>query len=101
MLFVADYGMPPVWEVSEDLNKKALERLETFLTCACDREGRCKFHGEKCPGPGVNGDWLQSDIERLARVQGSPLPEAIEVLMKAEAARQKELEARRIVVPGR
>jgi len=101
MLFVADYAIPPVWTEGDDSTAEARKRLETFLACACDREGRCKFHGEKCPGPGVKGDWLQSDIERLARVQGSPLPEAIEVLMKAEAARQKELEARRIVVPGR
>ena len=97
LMFVADYAIPPVWVEGEDFTAEARNRLETFKACSCDRRGKCKFHGEKLPGPDGPGEWLKADMERLARIQGSQLPEAVEVLMKAEAARQQS----KIIVPGR
>ena len=96
-VFTADYAMPPVWVDGMDFSVEARKRLDTFKACSCDRDGRCKFHGDMLPGSGRPGEWLKSDMERLQKIQGSPLPEAVEVLMKAEAARQNN----RIVVPGR
>jgi hypothetical protein len=40
---------------------------------------------------------LEEDIKRLQKNQQEPMPEAVEILMKAEAARANQ----RIVVPGR
>jgi hypothetical protein len=97
LMFIADYAIPPVWVEGEDFTAEAQKRLNTFKACSCDRRGKCKFHGEKLPGPDGPGEWLKADMERLARIQGSQLPEAVEVLMKAEAARQQN----KIIVPGR
>ena len=96
-LFTADYAMPPVWGEGEDFTEEAFERLSTFKACCCDGSGQCKFHGEALPGPKGAGKWLESDLKRLQSIQGSQLPEAVEVLMKVEAERANS----RIVVPGR
>jgi hypothetical protein len=95
-VFTADYALPPIWEEGADYAAKAKYRLDTFKSCACDERGRCKFHGEVCPGPGGPGRWLEEDIKRLQKIQSEPMPEAVEELMKVEAARAQN----RIVVPG-
>jgi hypothetical protein len=95
MLFTADYAMPPVWVEGTDFTAAARKRLETFKGCSCDERGRCKFHGEVCPGPAGPGRWLEEDIKRLQAIQGQQLPEAVEVLMRAEANKPN------IIVPGR
>ena len=95
-VFTADYALPPIWEEGADYAAKAKYRLDTFKSCACDERGRCKFHGEVCPGPGGPGKWLEEDIKRLQKVQSEPMPEAVEELMKVEASRAQN----RIVVPG-
>ena len=97
LLFTADYAIPGMLEEGEDFVAAARERLDTFLACACDRSGKCPFHGAKLPGVGGPGDWMKSDIERLQKMQKQPMPEAVEILMKAEAARANQ----RVVVPGR
>ena len=98
LLFTADYAIPGmVKDESESFIAAAKWRLDTFNGCACDRSGRCKFHGEVLPGPGGPGRWLEEDIKRLQKNQQEPMPEAVEILMKAEAARANQ----RIVVPGR
>lgn len=95
-VFTADWLFPPVWD--EDLNwqAEAKKRLLTFKSCACDRQGRCKFHGEACPGRMTPGKWLEEDMNRLKKVSQTPLCEALEILMKAEMARSQS----RIVAPG-
>lgn len=97
LLFTADYAIPGMVEEGEDFVAAAKYRLDTFKTCACDRNGRCKFHGEMLPGSVGPGKWLEEDIARLKKQQAQPMPEAVEILMKAEAARANQ----RIVVPGR
>ena len=97
LLFTADYAIPGMVEEGEDFVAAAKYRLDTFKICACDRNGRCKFHGEMLPGAVGPGKWLEEDIARLKKQQAQPMPEAVEVLMKAEAARANQ----RIVVPGR
>jgi hypothetical protein len=98
LLFTADYAIPGmVKDETENFVAAARYRLDTFQVCACDRSGRCKFHGEVLPGPGGPGRWLEEDIKRLQDMQKQPMPEAVEILMKAEAARANQ----RIVVPGR
>ena len=95
LMYIADYALPPIWEAGEDFATEALKRLNTFM-CSCDRNGRCKFHGEALPSQRGPGKWMEEDSKRLAKVQSQVLPEAIELLMKAEAARAQN----RIVVPG-
>jgi hypothetical protein len=98
LLFTADYAIPGMLlDDKENFAAAAKYRLDTFQVCACDRSGRCKFHGEVLPGPGGPGRWLEKDIKRLQDMQKQPMPEAVEILMKAEAARANQ----RIVVPGR
>jgi len=94
--FTADYAVPPVWEEGEDFVSEARKRLDTFKGCACDDSGRCKFHGEVCPGHVGPGRWLEEDMKRLQSLQTRQLPEAVEVFMKAEQARAQN----RIVTPG-
>jgi hypothetical protein len=98
LLFTADYAIPGMLtDEKENFAAEAKWRLDTFNGCSCDRNGRCKFHGEVLPGPGGAGRWLEEDIKRLQKNQQEPMPEAVEILMKAEAARANQ----RIVVPGR
>jgi hypothetical protein len=98
LCFTADYAIPGLLtDEKENFAAEAKYRLDTFNGCACDRSGRCKFHGEVLPGPGGPGRWLDEDIKRLQKNQQEPMPEAVEILMKAEAARTNQ----RIVVPGR
>jgi hypothetical protein len=97
MIFTADYALPPIWEEGADYAGEAKYRLDTFKSCACDTRGRCKFHGEVCIGPAGPGRWIEEDIKRIKKIQTEPVPEAVEVLMRAEAERAQ----RRIVVPGR
>ena len=98
LLFTADYAIPGMLtDEKENFAAESKWRLDTFNGCACDRGGRCKFHGEVLPGPGGMGRWLDEDIKRLQKGQREPMPEAVEILMKAEAARANQ----RIVVPGR
>ena len=88
-VFIADWYLPPVWSEELSWQAEALKRLETFKTCSCNQRGRCKYHGEKCPGQVSPGQWFLDDMERIRKVQNEPLPECIEVLMKAEMARSK------------
>lgn len=96
-LFTADWMLPPVWEEGTSWQAEALKRLNTFKACSCDSRGRCKFHGEACAGQFGPGKWIEEDMQRLRKVSTTPLCEALEVLMRAEAARQNQ----RIVTPGR
>ena len=96
-LFTADYAMPPVWEDGMDFTAEARKRLDTFKSCSCDKKGPCKFHAEVMPGAVGPGRWLEEDMKRLQAMQGGQLPEAVEVLMKVEAARAQN----RVIVPGR
>lgn len=96
-LFTADWMLPPVWEEGLSWQAEALKRLNTFRGCSCGPTGRCKFHGETCAGNLGPGKWIEEDMQRLRKVSTTPLCEALEVLMKAEAARANS----RIVTPGR
>ena len=97
LLFTADYAIPGMVEEGEDFVAAARYRLDTFQVCACDREGRCPFHGEVLPNHKGMGRWMEEDVKRLQKIQSKPMPEAVEILMKAEAARANQ----RIIVPGR
>ena len=95
-LFTVNYALPPIWEEGADYTVAVKDRLDSFKACACDDRGRCKFHGEAMPGPGGPGKWLEADMKRLGNIQNEPLPEAVEILMKAVA----EAANRRIVTPA-
>ena len=96
-VFTADYALPPVCDEEFRWQGEARKRLETFLACSCDRGSRCKFHAEKCGGQNGPGEWLIEDVKRLEKVQSTPLPECLEILMKAEMARSQS----RVETPGR
>lgn len=95
-LFTVNYALPPIWEEGADYTAAAKDRLDSFKACACDDRGRCKFHGEAMPGPSSPGKWLEADMKRLGKIQSAPLPEAVEILMRAVA----EAANRRIVTPA-
>lgn len=91
MLFVADYILPPVWKEDFVWQPAARKRLDTFLGCACIRSGSCSTHGLYLR------QWKEADVERFNSFISAPLPEAIEIMFKAEMARQQSS----IVIPGR
>ena len=95
-VFTADWMLPPVWEEGTSWQAEAKKRLMTFKSCSCDRGGVCAFHTEVCPGRMSPGKWMEEDMRRLKKVSETPLCEALEILMKAEMARQNT----RIVAPG-
>lgn len=82
-LFVADFLFAPVTTEHEDWRKEARRRLNTFLGCECKTGHRCNVHQVACE------NWIKEDIDRIMKSTQKDLPEAIEVLMKAEQARQK------------
>lgn len=79
---IADYAFTPIWKEGLDWVKHARQRLNTFLGCDCEPHVMCEIHRREVP------KWGQEDIERLEHVARVPLPEAIEVMMKAEQARK-------------
>lgn len=91
MFFVGDYTLPPIWKEDFMWQPQAKKRLDTFLGCACTRSGPCAVHKLQL------GQWKENDVERFNSIVSAPLPEAIEVLMRAEMARQQSS----VVVPGR
>lgn len=95
-VFTADWLFPPVWDEGLNWQGEVKKRLLTFKSCSCDRTGFCAFHAEACPGRMSPGKWMEEDMRRLKKVSETPLCEALEILMKAEMARQGQ----RIVAPG-
>ena len=88
-LCVADYMFSPIVPEHEDWKKEARRRLNTFLGCDCKTGHQCHTHQIAIP------NWTREDVERVKKSTQKNLPEAIEVMMKAEQARQKT----QLVVP--
>ena len=82
-LCVADYMFAPVVPEHEDWKKEARRRLNTFLGCDCKTGYQCHTHQIAIQ------NWNREDVDRVAKSTQKNLPEAIEVLMKAEQERQK------------
>lgn len=88
--YVADYFFTPVWPEHLDWIKEVRKRLDTFLGCECRHGGhQCAIHKMYLP------QWLQADTQRLQMGNNTPLPEPVELLIKAERA----MSERKIVVP--
>ncbi len=87
--FVADYFLPQIYPEHFDWTAKARERLDTFLECECSSGSPCSVHKLYQP------QWIKADTQRLELIGSSPIPEAIEVMFKAERARA----ASNIVIP--
>jgi hypothetical protein len=82
--FVANYALPqPTWPEGFNWEKKAKERLDTFLGCECDYGIPCAVHKMYLP------QWQQADDQRLRLESTKPVPEAIEAMFKAESALRK------------
>lgn len=93
-VYVADYLFGMRWEAGFDWTIDAKRRLDTFLTCQCSgKTGQCAYHRRVAP----NG-WLKEDTDRLRDEGDRPVPEVLEVLFKAERAKQM---AQRVLVPRR
>lgn len=95
LIFIADWMFPPVWPEDLSWQAETRKRLNTFRGCSCSREGKCGFHLEALPGQFGPGKWAQEDERRLKKVHATPLPECVEVAMKAEMARAQA----KVVVP--
>ena len=89
LCFCADYFLPQIYPEHFDWTAKARERLDTWLGCECARGTRCTTHKMYMP------QWLRADTDRLELIGNSAIPEAIEIMFKAERARA----AGSIVVP--
>jgi hypothetical protein len=87
--FIADYFLPQIYPEHFDWTEKARNRLDTFLGCECAGGTPCAVHKM------YQTQWIKADTERLELIGSSPVPEAIEVMVKAERTRA----ASRIHVP--
>lgn len=79
--FIADYFLPQIYPEHFDWTAEARKRLDTFLGCDCTGGGPCATHKLYQP------QWIKNDTQRLELIGSSPIPEAIEVMVKAERAR--------------
>lgn len=86
---IADYLFPPVWPEDTDWTKEVRKRLNTWLGCDCATGLPCEMHRRE------PAKWQQADFERLEKLKQRPLPEALEIMMRAEQARKSSA----IVVP--
>lgn len=87
--FIADYWLSPDYDDCRDWEGQARKRLDTFLGCDCSNHTPCSIHKMYIP------QWKQADMQRLTLAGSKPVPKVLEVLHKAELARQ----AAGIVVP--
>ena len=87
--FVADYWFEP--EYDPDWQVKVKKRLDTFLGCGCNDFSPCAVHKM------YFGKWAEADTQRLTMAGERPVPTVLEILHKAEMARQQR--AQSIVVP--
>lgn len=79
--FIADFFLPQIYPEHFDWTAEARKRLDTFLGCECASGVQCAVHKIKQP------EWIKNDTQRLELIGSSPVPEAIEVMVKAERAR--------------
>ena len=91
LCFYADYFLPQIYPEHFDWTVKARERLDTFIGCDCSRASPCAVHKM------YMAQWIKADTERIQLIGNSPVPQAIEIMMKAEKARA----AAQILVPRR
>ena len=92
--FTADYVLPNIWKSGFDWTLEARKRLDTFLNCDCTRSGPCAVHRIYLP------QWIKADSQRIEMHNSLPLPECVEVLMRAEVAAQAKKKESNLVVPG-
>jgi hypothetical protein len=81
LCFIADYFLPQIYPEHFDWTGEARKRLDTFLGCECARGIPCAIHKMYVP------QWVEADSQRLQLIGSSPVPEAVEVMVKAERAR--------------
>ena len=87
--FIADWFLPPIYPEHFDWTVEARKRLNTFIGCECTNVAPCATHKMYMP------QWVKQDTQRLELIGHTPVPEAVEVVVKAERARA----ASNIVVP--
>lgn len=79
--FIANYWMVQLQPEDLDWRKYAKERLDTFLFCECISHSQCEFHKKKI------ATWLETDASRLMAAANQPVPEVVELLVKAAQSR--------------
>lgn len=89
--FIADYWFSADYEDNRDWEVQAKNRLDTFLNCDCNDYSPCVVHQMYFK------QWVQVDSQRLELAGSKPVPKVLEILHKAEMARQER--ARTIAVP--
>lgn len=92
--FAADYILPNIWGPDFNWQSHAKKRLDTFVNCECRSQARCAVHELLMP------QWETEDVRRINTANEAPMPEAIELFMRAEiAARASRNPQPNIVVP--
>ena len=100
-LFTADWLLPPIWDRAMSWQAEALRRLDTFKKCECGSgRGVCVEHLKKCPGQFGPGKWIEEDMQRLRKVQTTPLCEALESIDegRGSATERKDRRSREVSV---
>lgn len=78
MTFVADYILPPLWEVGLAWESVVKERIDTFLGCSCRQTGPCSLHKMYIP------QWQKQDVQRINLLLSQPKSKALLALESAE-----------------
>jgi hypothetical protein len=78
--FIGDYFLPQIYPEHFDWTAEARKRLDTYLGCECGIGVQCAVHREYLP------QWIKADTQRLELIGSSPVPEAIEAMVKGQRA---------------
>jgi hypothetical protein len=93
-VFVGDYIIDQWFTTDQQWMKKARERLDTFIDCECQGpQAVCSVHQQ------LLKQWLSQDQKRREYLADTPMPEALESLMRLDRAAKRQQEASSIVIP--
>ena len=76
--FIGDYFLPQIYPEHFDWTIKARKRLDTYLGCDCGIGVQCAVHKVYLP------QWIKADTQRLELIGSSPVPAAVEAMVKAQ-----------------
>ena len=78
--FIGDFFLPQIYPEHFDWTTEARKRLDTYLGCDCAVGIQCALHKMYVP------QWIKADTHRLELIGSSPVPAAVEAMVKAQRA---------------
>jgi hypothetical protein len=76
--FIGDYFLSQIYPEHFDWTVESRKRLDTYLGCDCAVGIQCAVHKTYVP------QWIKADTQRLELIGSSPVPEAIEAMVKGQ-----------------